>query len=112
MARYLLIEFDNDAQCDALVEKLSDKSTMRVRGMFQKPRSFCTCPPMTDTQQAGQITRGQLFGWWVHRGCKKAHGRNQSPRNLLYDGHPRDNPAYLHTKDGEPSHPYPIGILA
>lgn len=112
MARYLLIEFDNDYQCDLLMDKLTEKATMRVVGMFQKPRSFCSCPPMTDSEQTGQITRGEKFGWWVHRKCKRAHGHIQSPRNLLYEGHPRNNPAFLQTKGNGLTTPYPIGVIA
>lgn len=110
MARYLLLEFDADSQCDALVTKLADKKTIRVVGMFQKPTKFCSCPKMDDLQQRGQVTRGERFGWWVHRSCRKAHGLHQSPKNLLFDGHPRDNPAFLHTK-GDGLTELPIGVL-
>lgn len=83
MAQYLLIEFDNDAQCAALMDKLEDKSTMRAVGLFQKPKRFCECGFLSDLEQSQQVTRGQRFGWWIHRNCRLPRPGPVSPRNLL-----------------------------
>lgn len=112
MAQYLLLEFDDDAQCAALMQKISTRTTIRVRGLFQKPKSQCKCPPMSDTEQRGQITKGVKFGWWVHRQCGKAHGKYQLPRNLLFsdDTHPRDVDTYLYYSRDEPMREFPVSV--
>lgn len=112
MSQFLLLEFDNDEQCAKLMEQLKTKTTIHIRGLFQKPRTHCKCPPMTDLEQRGQITRGSKYGWWVHRACGRAHGRYQTPRNLLYpiSTHPRDVDNYLHLDKEEDARQWPTSV--
>ena len=83
MARYLVVEVDNDPQAEALQEALAGKETMRVVGVFQKPIKFCECGPLSDHEQALQVTRGSKYGWRVHRKCRLPRKGPVSPRNLL-----------------------------
>lgn len=105
MSQYLLLEFDDDEQCAALVQKISTRTTIRVKGIFQKPRTYCKCPIMSDTEQRSQVTRGQKYGWWVHRVCGRAHGYAQSPRNLF------GTKTALSLANSEPTANYPISGL-
>jgi hypothetical protein len=104
MSQYLLIEFDDDNQCAALIEKLKGKKTFRTVGLFQKPRKFCECPPMSDLQQSRETARGARFGWWVHRACSRARKAPQAPRNLLesIDAPAREQNLFLHLTPNYP----------
>lgn len=110
MSQFMLLEFDNDELAAKFMTQLETKTTIHVRGLFQKPRTHCKCPEMSDTEMRGQITRGQKFGWWVHRTCGRAHGRFQTPRNLLYPlgTHPRDVDTYLHLDNTEDARQWPM----
>lgn len=95
MARYILLEVDDNGEADELVKavgvagavffmgedghfKNADPSNVSVRAVFGKPTKFCDCTP--NSQQA----RGKKWGWMVHTKCgKPILNRWQHPRNLL-----------------------------
>ena len=97
MARYILIEVDDNETAGDLVAALQADGEMhfyhkldgdeykvksvaaKVVGLFAKPTKFCTCPNPGD-----RSVKGAKFGWWVHADCGKPKaGGNQHPRNLL-----------------------------
>lgn len=97
MAKYVLLEFDNDNEADEFT-KLAEYGEyhidwpvlkkLKVVGEFQKPTQFCQC---TQEQKAGKVgTTGQRFGWFVCGNCKRpTKGGNQRIYNLLEnDGRP------------------------
>lgn len=122
MARYLLIEVDDNEMAGDLVAAIQDnpqgvffykkKDSLpddkesyqvvelegaRVRALFGKPVNFCECPP------SDRSLRGQKFGWYVCADCGKAKkGACQHPRNLLdpIDMPIRDRDLYLGIWEG------------
>ena len=83
MAKYVLVEFDDDEDADAFAAMVSpsDVASMRVRGVFKKPTLFCDCPKPSEKN-----SRGAKWGWWLCRnpGCgKPQRGMGQSPTNLI-----------------------------
>ena len=84
MAKYVVIEFDNDEDADAYINEIKDaeESIMgmlsshygapqlaRIVGLYKKPTIFCECqgsrkPPMG-------WTRGKKYGWWICTECGK-----------------------------------------
>jgi hypothetical protein len=86
VAKYLLLQFDDDEAADKVVEgiqrtggiavhydvELFDEGNWEyqdcdVRGVFKKPTKFCDC---LNVKKRG-FTRGQKYGWWVCDQCKK-----------------------------------------
>jgi hypothetical protein len=103
MPRYVLIEFDDNAQADAFVAKTLLKeekgAKYRVIGLFAKPRNFCQCPPSSQRQVASETARGVKYGWMVHRNCGRPRREaSHSPRNLLdpEGTHPSRVASFLH----------------
>jgi len=75
-SRYLLIEFDNSEQADALRAQI-DAATrrgkrFRVVGLFSKPGPrFCQCGKYENKRgQQSTLKRGEKFGWYVCTECK------------------------------------------
>src|SRR2546423_1462288 len=82
MAKYVLVEFDDDAEADKLVEFIGDGIVIpapqeggawqylkpRIRAVFKKPTKFCDC---SMGKNAKSFTRGKKYGWWVHAACGK-----------------------------------------
>lgn len=87
MARLVIIEFEDNAEAQRLVDKLTrdalDSKGRRPAGLIPIPRQFCDCSG--DTKSA----RTTKFGWWICLECKKAKRGWQSPVNLL---RPIDHP--------------------
>jgi hypothetical protein len=92
MARYVLLEFDDNAEADNFVNMLNGGDfdghpaevmpggTVRVRGVYFKPTLFCECPNPGD-----RSARGEKWGLWIHRDCgKPKRGNVQHPRNLTF----------------------------
>lgn len=86
MAKYVLVQFDNDDDADGFVKTLDmrsdvpDQATMKVVGVFKKPTLFCEC-----TTPSEKSVRGAKWGWWLCRnvGCgKPKRGQFQGHRNL------------------------------
>lgn len=79
MSKYVLLQFDDDADADAVI-KYADQGlilsadgglqhhTPLVRGVWRKPTKFCEC--RGDKKNRG-FRRGQKYGWWVHSKCGK-----------------------------------------
>lgn len=91
MARYVLIEFDDDAQANRLVEKLvEDEAAGRGRravGLFFKPTRFCECElelSRINQRPIKNMVRGKKFGVMVHRDCRRPMPGYQHPDNLLF----------------------------
>lgn len=103
MARYVLLEFDDNAAAQKFVAKVngeyhavdSDFSTRRVKAVWGKPTKFCEC--VRGTKGANPFYRAKKSGWWVHYPCGRptkmwakgnhwfsAIGRNLLPGNKDY----------------------------
>lgn len=87
MAKYVLLQFNNDADADAYVNILmedkerSPDATLAVVAVYKKPTIFCDCEPRTEKSQ-----RGAKWGWWLctNQGCgKPKRGAFQQPKNLI-----------------------------
>jgi ribosomal protein L37AE/L43A len=85
VARYVVVEFDDNDEADSFVNTLGvfnpsdDGSSMRVIASYMKPTQFCECPKPEE-----KSVRGKKYGLWVCRMCNKPHKKMwQSPRNLL-----------------------------
>ena len=96
MAKYVLLEFDDDNEADEFVRVVPglyhidahSLQSFKIVGEFKKPTSFCQCTP---EQKRGVFgARGSKFGWFVCGRCKKpVEGGNQVIYNLLEnDGRP------------------------
>jgi len=87
-ARYLLIEFDDEAAANRLREQI-DAATRkgkryRVVGLFARPRAFCRCGTWTTERGTpSTLKRGAKFGWSVCTTCKKPAPTMGFLRNLL-----------------------------
>lgn len=66
MARYLLVQVDENDKADRLREKLDAVHGLTVVGMFAKPTMFCECEVKSDYS-----VRGKAKGWWVCPECRK-----------------------------------------
>lgn len=92
MARYLLIEVDDDRRATKLVEQFValDQAGKGVRaiGLYGKPTQFCGCPPELPKpgtpRTPPKTLRGRKMGWYVHDKCRKPKPGYQSPTNLLF----------------------------
>lgn len=86
MAKYLVIEFDNDETCDKLKQTIdqatSSGKAYRAVGEFKKPTSWCGCPRPAGYYK-NEIARGGRFGWWVHRECRKPRLGSHQLANLI-----------------------------
>lgn len=80
MAKYVLLEFDEDSEADAFTETMGQNgASVRTAGVYKKPTIFCDCPNPGD-----KSVLGNKWNWWVHKGCgRPKKGQWQSPRNLL-----------------------------
>lgn len=87
-ARYLLIEFDDEAPANRLREQI-DAATRkgkkyRVVGLFARPKSFCRCGTWeTERNAKSTLKRGAKFGWSVCTVCKKPAPTMGFLRNLI-----------------------------
>ena len=66
MARYVLIQIDENDRVVRLIAKLSGIPGLQVIGLFGKPTQFCECEVLSD-----RSVRGKKYGWWVCPNCKK-----------------------------------------
>lgn len=85
MAKYVLVEFDDDATADEFIKRIhraSKVKAFRLKGIFKKPTAFCACGPLNST---ALLARGPKTGWFIHVDCGLPRGRSQAPRNLLPD---------------------------
>lgn len=86
MARYLVIEFDDDAQADALRAQIDTATAkgkkFRVVGLFGRPKTFCSCY-IDKTNMTNSRVRGAKFGWWVCTTCRRARLGDHQANNLI-----------------------------
>src|SRR5690606_30964072 len=87
MTRYLLIEFDEDAQADQLKRKIDVAEEggkgFRVVGLYARPRSVCQCARPRDTKLKDLVKRGPKFGWWTCTTCRRPRMGDHQLLNLL-----------------------------
>lgn len=86
MAKYLVIEFDEDDTAEKLKQKI-DAATdggarYRVAGMFKPPVEWCPCPRPKGYHK-GEVARGKKYGWFVHLDCRKARKGTHPLTNIL-----------------------------
>lgn len=93
-ARYLIIEFDDEASANALRARIDNATRsgkkFRVVGMFAKATKYCRCDPRTQvTTKTHQspLKRGRKFGWWVCTVCRRPVSAMAGLVNLIK---PRD----------------------
>lgn len=68
MAKYVVIEFDNDEDADYEIEHFNT-SDARIVGLYKKPTIFCE---HTDARKPPKgWTRGKKYGWWICTECGK-----------------------------------------
>lgn len=90
-ARYLLIEFDDEASANRLREQI-DAATRkgkkyRIVGLFARPNRFCRCGTWTTTRNVNSsLKRDAKFGWSVCVNCKRPAPTMGFLRNLLKVG--------------------------
>ncbi len=93
-ARYLLIEFDDEAAASRLRAQI-DNATLsgkkfRVVGLFAQPSNPCQCDSRKHVSGRGDnstLKRGKKFGWWVCMICKRPTSIMSGLVNLIK---PRD----------------------
>lgn len=92
MARYLVLEFIDNDQAEAFLQKIDEQTKAgrgyRVVGMFSPPKLFaCQCPISSGTGNAlyrsPKAERGARFGWWVCGKCGKPRPGGHQLNNLL-----------------------------
>jgi hypothetical protein len=74
VAKYVLLQFDDDKDADAFVGETQQEGLLvgtrwprvLVRAVYKKPTQFCKC-----TSEKPGYSRGKKFGWWVHAACGK-----------------------------------------
>lgn len=82
MAKYVLLNFEDDDAADQFVKDCTDypdapiltpvqenEVKAFVRGVWKKPTKFCDC--RGGGMKNRGFTRGKKFGWWVCTKCKK-----------------------------------------
>lgn len=89
MARYILVEVDDNATANRLraqIDKAGEAKGMRVVGMFRKATQMCECPIRSE-----KSVLGSRFMWWLCPQClKPKSGSHQTLRNMLdWDRLPR-----------------------
>lgn len=82
MSQFILVEFDDDDKAETFRAKLKDKVGIRLAGVYQIPRSWCTCPFQIKGENR-PVSRGKRFGWWVCGWCKKPRPGTHQVRNLV-----------------------------
>jgi hypothetical protein len=88
-SRYLLLEFDDAAQAEKLMQQINARTregkAYRVIGLFAKPQApYCGCGrEVTTRSNESTLKRGMKFGWWVCTVCKRPAASISGLRNLI-----------------------------
>jgi hypothetical protein len=116
MARYLVIEFDEDAQADALCARINAATAAgkkyRVVGLFARPSRWCGCPRPAGVYKPKKLFQGSKYGWWTCPDCRRARLGDHQPTNLVpepeepWTGEGVDSASNLEVPSG--SAPYPV----
>jgi len=107
MARYVILEFDDNDTADRFISKLGTVSTFRVIGLFFKPTNYCRCGAYSDAEVVRKVKRHKKFGVWVCRTCGLTRPGPQSPRNI-WQNDKRHGPFISTHEEGKliPNHPF------
>ena len=75
MSRYILVEVESPAECEALVEAINESDkyvTSQVVGIFTKASQLCSCPPWGERHPGEPETslHGSKYRWWVCVDCR------------------------------------------
>ena len=85
--RYLLIEFDNEAEASSLRAQIDTASSkgrpFRVVGIYARPGTTCICIISSGQRAKSMVKRGSKFGWWLCQSCGKPRLGNHDLKNLL-----------------------------
>lgn len=120
-ARYVLLEFDDEAQASALCAQINAASRsgkgFRVIGLFARPSSpFCRCGTWTTERGTNStLKRGGKFGWLVCLTCRRPAPMMDFLRNLIKPEDVINAPTYeVAAKGKRPQqlqfHPVGIGL--
>lgn len=83
MARYLLVQVDDNDRAEKLRIKLDAVDGIKTVGLFGKPTKFCEC-----LKRAPDSRKGKALGFWLCTACgRPKSGAMQMPYNLLNDEH-------------------------
>jgi hypothetical protein len=82
MAKFVLLEVDDDAAVEVLKQRFANTQRVRLAGIFARPVKWCACPH-PEGYHKGQIALGARFGLWVCVVCKRPRMGTHSPINLL-----------------------------
>lgn len=98
MARYIVVEFGDNAEADAFVDQINEECskrrkagnpfTRRIAGIFVKPGKTCECSGRNRgnfgvKNFAFGIALGAKFGWWVCTNCNKPREGGHQLHNQL-----------------------------
>lgn len=98
MARYVVLEFDDNADAEAFVDSVRANCaaerkqglsfSKRVVGIFVKPGRTCICwdgkwTNYGDKNRQHGIARGEKFGWWVCTKCNRPRAAGHQLVNQL-----------------------------
>lgn len=85
MARYLVVQVDENDRAEKLAAKLDEVAGIDVIGIFGKPTQFCECEGPWENS-----IRGKKYGWNICPTCGKPRkdGPHQRPLNLLWSSVP------------------------
>lgn len=86
MARYVLVEFDDDAKADALCAQINAAAdagkNYRLAGVFFRPTRWCNCP-LPSGYHKGQLALGSKYGVWTCIVCRRPRPGTHQPHNLI-----------------------------
>lgn len=79
MAKYLLVEVDDDRKALALTKKLAGVEGVTVVGRFSMATQLCECEPHTYQRTIGNAlvtVRGAKKGWMICPACARPRNGN------------------------------------
>ena len=86
MARYVVVEFDDDNTAEAFKAKIDNATdagkNYRVAGIFFRPTRWCECPT-SEGYVKGQVALGAKYGLWNCVVCRRPRRGTHQPHNLL-----------------------------
>jgi len=86
MARYIVLEVEDDNIATELAKKLNKSTGWRVAGIFARPHSWCKCSLSGMGYNSHKdYVRGTKLGWWLHNipGCGRPRLGTHQLENLL-----------------------------
>jgi hypothetical protein len=92
MARYVVIEFDDNSVAETFVADHAETirgDGQRIVGVFVKPGKTCDCPDMARANYGDKnwkfagIGRGEKFGWWVCTRCNRPRKAGHQLNNQI-----------------------------